>query len=154
MLKEDEIIGVILGRKLDYENVDPDTLMDITEGVKENKTVSFDLPEGQWSVMILYTSFNGGEKQTEGYLNPIDPEATDILINTVYESHYEKYKEEFGQTIVGFFSDEPRFGNIHGPLGSIGSFDMVLPWRKDMLEFMDKRLGISSLVYLPLLFIV
>lgn len=151
--KEDEIIGVILGRKLDYENVDPDTLMDITEGVKENKTVSFDLPEGQWSVMILYTSFNGGEKQTEEYLNPIDPEATDILINTVYESHYEKYKEEFGQTIVGFFSDEPRFGNMHGPLGSIGRFDMVLPWRKDMLELMDKRLGISSLVYLPLLFI-
>jgi len=151
--KEDEIVGVILGKKLDYEKVDPDSLVDITSGIKDNKTVSFDLPEGQWSIMILYSSFNGGEKQTEGYLNPIDPASTDILIDTVYESHYNKYKDEFGKTIAGFFSDEPRFGNMHGPLGSIGRFDMVLPWRKDMVELMDEKLGFSSLLYLPLLFI-
>lgn len=151
--KEDEIVGVILGEKLDYEKVDPSTLVDITAGVKDNKTVSFDLPEGEWSVMILYSSFKGGEKETEGYLNPIDPAATDILIDTVYESHFKKYKEEFGKTIMGFFSDEPRFGNMHGPLGSIGRFDMVLPWRKDLVELMDDKLGFSSLIYLPLLFI-
>ena len=34
-----------------------------------------------------------------------------VLIEAVYEPHWEHYKDEFGKTIVGFFSDEPSLGN-------------------------------------------
>ncbi|MFR1295040.1 MAG: hypothetical protein ACLSBH_06065 [Coprobacillus cateniformis] len=50
----------------------------------------------------------------------MNKEATQILINEVYEKHFNHYKDEFGKTIIGFFSDEPRFGNIKGTTASIG----------------------------------
>jgi len=149
----DALVGVYIAKKIDGDTIDPDTLLDITSGVTGKKSVSFNLPEGEWRLLILVSTFFGGEQQTDNYLNPIDPVATDVLINTVYEPHYERYQMHFGDTFAGFFSDEPRFGNIHGAIGSIGRVDMVLPWREDMISLLDKELGHSSAIYLPLLFV-
>lgn len=139
--KEDKLEGVYLAKKLGYEKVDPKTLVDITAGVRDNQVVHFELPEGEWKVLVLVSTYKGGEPQTEDYLNPIVPGATDVLLETVYEPHYKHYKEEFGKTILGFFSDEPRFGNIHGPFGSIGRYPMVLPWCENLVELLMERLG-------------
>lgn len=151
--KEDKLVGAFLAKKVTFEEIDSSTIIDITSTVKDNKTVNFDLPEGEWRVLVLASTFKGGESETEDYLNPIDPGATDILLKTVYEPHFEHYKEEFGDTVCGFFSDEPRFGNMHGALGSIGRYNMVLPWREDMISLMDEKAGFDSLKYLPLLFV-
>lgn len=137
--KEDRLEGVYLAKKLGYHEVDPETLTDITEGVRNNQTVEFRLPEGEWKVLVLVSTFQGGEKETENYLNPIVPEATDVLLEAVYEPHYARYKEEFGKTILGFFSDEPRFGNVHGPNGSIGRCPMVLPWCEGLADMLAER---------------
>lgn len=151
--KDDDLVGVIIGKKNSYQEVEASTLINITHLVRENKTVDLELGEGIWKVMVLVATYLGGEKQTEDYLNPIVPEATDVLLHTVYEPHYQRYKEDFGDTIQGFFSDEPRFGNVHGALSSIGRNEMVLPWRNDMVAQMDQKMGESSLIYLPLLFV-
>lgn len=151
--KEDKLEGVFLAKKKGYEEIDASEVYDITIGVKDNKTVSFELPEGEWKVLVLISTYKGGEPETEGYLNPIVPEAVDVLLDTVYEPHYAHYKEEFGKTILGFFSDEPRFGNMHGPYGSIGRFDMVLPWRVDMVELLNGKAGMIDRKVLPLLFL-
>ncbi|WP_394523468.1 glycosyl hydrolase [Lacrimispora sp. JR3] len=151
--KKDKLISVTLGKKTGYQKIDPDTLIDITGQVVNHTLVSFDLPKGEWSVMIVTATFEGGEPETKGYLNPIDPLATDVLIDTVYEAHYEKYKEEFGKTIAGFFSDEPRFGNMHGATGSIGRAEMDIPWREDLLELLEKQTGTDCRKRLPLLFL-
>lgn len=151
--KEDALEGVYLAKKKDYEEIDFSTICDITAGVKDNETVSFDLPEGEWKVLVLVSTFKGGEPHTEDYLNPIVPEATDVLLKTVYEPHYAHYKDEFGKTILGFFSDEPRFGNMHGPYGSIGRYEMVLPWRNDMGKLLNDKVGMPIEKYLPLLFV-
>lgn len=47
-------------------------------------------------------------------MNLIDSESVRVLINEVYEKHYEHYGRYFGKTIAGFFSDEPELGNING----------------------------------------
>lgn len=139
--QEDRLEGVYLAKKTDYQAIDPETIRDITEEVQDCKIVSFSIPEGEWKILVLVSTFKGGEKQTEDYLNPIVPEATDVLLNTVYEPHFTHYKEEFGKTILGFFSDEPRFGNMHGSEGSIGRYEMVLPWRDDMAELLAGYIG-------------
>lgn len=36
-----------------------------------------------------------------------------LLIDAVYEPHWQHYREDFGKTIAGFFSDEPELGNGH-----------------------------------------
>lgn len=149
----DKLIGVYLAKKVNYTEVNPDTLFDITENVKNNRTVSFLLPDGEWRLFVVLSTFSGGEIQTQDYLNPIDPEATDILIQEVYETHYEHYKEEFGKTIQGFFSDEPRFGNAHGADWPIGEENMVLPWREDLCDLLNQRAGYDMKKYLPLLWI-
>lgn len=153
---EDTLEGVVLAQKTGYEAIDAGTIIDITDHVDDNQIVSFYLPVGEWKLMILVSTFSGGEAETEGYLNPIDPEATDVLLKEVYEPHYSHYQEAFGNTIEGFFSDEARFGNMHGPYGSIGRFDMVIPWRNDMIQLLSEKLVLSQdeiRITLPFLFV-
>ncbi|MDU8671295.1 glycosyl hydrolase [Paenibacillus polymyxa] len=149
---EDKIIGVIAAKIINSDEIDPDTLCDISDNLM-NGVVYFDIPEGDWRIFTIVQTFNGGEKSTEGYLNPIDPRGTQVLIDTVYEAHLNRYKEDFGTTIAGFFSDEPRFGNVKGPNASIGRFDMVLPWREDLVEILQKNISEDVVKYLPLLWV-
>lgn len=153
----DKIVGVYMAKKIDLKTVDSSEIFDITSQVNKNQFVSFDLPEGEWKILVLVSTFEGGEEQTKEYLNPIVPEAVDILINEIYEAHYKKYKNEFGKTIAGFFSDEPRFGNMHGAYGSIGRWKMVLPWRDDMINLLmeagDYQNETELKCKLPLLFL-
>lgn len=82
--ENDEIIGVLLSRKTNFETIDalstidpPDRIEWISgkgKGKKKYPVVNFDLPEGEWTLSILTVSYKGGEKRTEGYLNPVDPE--------------------------------------------------------------------------------
>lgn len=175
---KDEIIGVLLSKKIKFETIDPTSTIDLTdkiewipdncarkttENVRNNlyPVVNFDLPEGEWTLTILTVSYKGGEKRTEGYLNPIDPAAVRILLDTVYQPVYEHFSEDFGKALLGFFSDEPRFGNLHGAENaSIGrNTDMNLPWRDDLKELLSERLkgtmieGQDIRKLLPLLFL-
>lgn len=121
-----------------------ESICDITEQMnRESRLLTLDVPEGAWSIFVVYLTKKGGEQATQDYLNPLVREATEVLIREVYEPHYTHYKEEFGKTIQGFFSDEPRFGNIKGTEGRMGT-DMVLPWR----DGLEKELGFEE-KYLP-----
>lgn len=152
---KDPILAVTLSPKTEFETIDPDGTQDLTDHVysfadyntgkpvydqRGNQilgavgglctAVTFDLPEGEWTLNVVSVSYHGGEKETEGYLNPLVPEATRVLLNTVYQPVYDHFAQEFGETFCGFFSDEPRFGNIHGAEdAAIGhNSAMVLPW--------------------------
>ncbi|MFC0022365.1 glycosylhydrolase-like jelly roll fold domain-containing protein [Neobacillus cucumis] len=129
----DHILGIIAAKKTGANSIDPSTLIDVTANERDG-VVYWDLPEGEWRIFVMLETIHGGEPQTEGYLNPLDPKAVQVLIDEVYESHYRHYKDDFGKTLAGFFSDEPRFGNMHGAMGSIGRFDMVLPWKRGLEE--------------------
>ncbi|MBM7540294.1 glycosyl hydrolase [Amphibacillus cookii] len=147
----DQVIAVVAAKKIDFKMIDPHSLIDITDQLTDG-IVYWDFPEGEWRIFTIVQSINGGEKATEGYLNPMIPEATDILINKVYQAHFERYKDEFGKTIEGFFSDEPRFGNVKGPEASIGRLEMVLPWKEGMLNLLETEAKIS-IQELPLLWV-
>lgn len=185
---DDKILGVFLQKRFAFEHVDPIPTLDLTNQVEyfddyntgnpnadimgrplpgtqgACPVVRFDLPEGAWCLNVLTVSFQGGEKETEGYLNPIDPAATQILLDTVYQPVYDHFAPYFGKTFQGFFSDEPRFGNIHGAENSsIGrNPDMVLPWRdglEDLLAqectgtLVEEQAHLNIRGLLPLLFI-
>ncbi len=175
---QDEILGVYLCPNTGFEEMDTRTVVDLTgkvEWVEDYNTgkptcdwkgqpipgalaqgrcpiVRFDLPAGSWSLNVLTLSYKGGEKQTEGYLNPLDPRATQVLLDTVYQPIFDHFGAEFGKTLQGFFSDEPRFGNIHGAEGaSIGrNSEMVLPWRPGLEELLAAELKGTVLENRPL----
>lgn len=116
-----------------------DSLLDITSGYRDGY-LNFELGSDHYSIFVLYKTDCGQEAATSDYLDPTLKEATDVLINEVYEKHYDRYRSEFGKTIVGFFSDEPRFGNIKGPDSIIGKTMMPLPYNDLVDEKIAERL--------------
>ncbi len=188
MMQPGETLAVVAMARTEDDQPDPSTIVDLTPtlhvrddymtgrpatnplgeplGFDEGPcpVVDLELGEGYWYVFVLKVSEKGGEKETEGYLNPIDAAATQVLLDVVYQPVYDHFADEFGKTFRGFFSDEPRFGNIHGSEGaSIGRNPaMPLPWRSDLAELLAARLGGTALAeaaagsvvsLLPLLFV-
>ena len=49
--------------------------------------------------------------ERDGYIDMLNPDSVGVLIEEVYKPHYERFKEYFGTTFMGYFSDEPRFCN-------------------------------------------
>lgn len=149
-----KILGVIAAKISDVETgtIDEKTLADVSSYVQDG-VLYWNIPDGNWSIFVVFMTRNGGEELTKDYLNPLVSEATRVLIDTVYEPHFNRYKDDFGKTFVGFFSDEPRFGNIKGFDGSIGRIKMVLPWCDDMLQILQKEISKDVLIHLPLLFV-
>lgn len=108
----------------------------------------FELPEGRWDLYVLSIS-----EQTDvasDYINMVDKKSCEILIHEVYEKHYEQFSEEFGQTILGFFSDEPGFQNEKGVKSdSLIGKEMPLPWSLEVEENLIEQFGEQYLCFLP-----
>lgn len=151
--KDDNILAVVAYRRdIDSNNINKlmGGPLDLTEYLFDG-VLYWDIPEGHWRVFILFESKEGGGNQD--YINPIDPESVRVLIDAVYEPHYEHFKEYFGNTIAGFFSDEPSMGNTVGFDfdESIGRKKMALPWSGEMCKILNKRIGDDYLSLLPAL---
>jgi len=149
--KDEKLVRVVAAKRIDVGNsIVPGTLIDLTSRVK-NGILYWDIPKGYWRVFVFVRTREGGEEWTKDYLNPLVPEATDAFIRFVYEEFYRRYPEEFGKTIGGFFSDEPRFGNAGTYDGAVGRFPMVLPYSDDLLEQLKEEWGGDFGKYLPCL---
>lgn len=147
----DMLLRVVAGRRTDgIDALDPDSLVDITSCVHEG-ILYWDVPAGDWRVMIFTASRQGGEEWTKDYVNPIDREAVRAFINEIYEAHYLRYRDEFGKTIAGFFTDEPRFGNAATYEGKIGRFPMVLPYSRTLMDLLAAAWGGDFTLLLPCL---
>lgn len=98
----------------------------------------WDVPPGMWKVHVIVLTRNGGGRA--GYLNWLDPVSARLQLEAVYEPHYEHLGEEFGKTILGFFSDEAEIGNTFGYNFNedIGKEDMPLPYSAALHKYMDQ----------------
>lgn len=150
------ICAVAFPRPGGGEELAPEPI-DLTDHVKGN-FLYWDVPDGCYRVFVLYKSREGCTHKD--YIHMIDPESVNVLIEAVYEPHYARYKEEFGKTFAGFFSDEPCFGN--GMVGSfglqagfydhkVGTPYLSLPWRDDLVQMLTKELGYDATLFLPAL---
>lgn len=106
----------------------------------ENGALKWNVPEGRWKVYAIHISGNFGYHRS--YINMMDRESCRVLIDAVYEPHYDHYKKYFGTVIEGFFSDEPELGNghmyeINDSFGSPNDY----PWSRELEVEMCRRLG-------------
>lgn len=147
----ESLAAAVAGRLADAGGrLDPASLRDVTPAVRDG-ILYWDVPPGRWRVFVFVLAASGGEAWTKDYLNPLDPEATRVLLEAVYEPHFARYGAEFGRTIAGFFSDEPRFGNVGAYDALIGRTPMVLPWRDGLLDDLSAAWGGSFVPALPCL---
>ncbi len=125
--------------------------VDLTPMIREG-LLKWDVPEGYWKVYVIYLTRDA--RGRNDYINFLDKASCHLLIEAVYEPHYEKYKDYFGQVIAGFFSDEPPIGNTPGYTAGdlIGKPVQALPWSKAVPERMEEEFGSGEWpLYLPFL---
>ncbi|MED4229170.1 glycosyl hydrolase [Neobacillus cucumis] len=147
--KHNKLISVVAG-KLVTEGIINEELIDLTDRV-EGDFLTCTLSEGAWRIYVVYeTKTDGGNPK---YINMIDEESVSTQLEAVYQPHFERYKEEFGKTFAGFFSDEPAFGNVNGFdfNETIGRKDMPLPWSEEAKALLSEALGDQWRVCLPYL---
>lgn len=137
---DEELLGAVAYRRGDSGGLlagDGILLEDMAEGL-----LFWDVPEGFYRIFFLIQTRKGGRE----YINCIDRESVQALIEAVYEPHYAHFSEYFGNTLAGFFSDEPGLGSPHaGPDGqeagfyyrTVGQPGMAFPWSGDVLNEMS-----------------
>jgi hypothetical protein len=97
-------------------------------------------PEGKWDVWVVGLSRNCGPHRE--YINMLDHDSCKILLDAVYEPHYQHYKDLFGSVIAGFFSDEPELGNGHlYYMENLLGTDQDLPFARPLVKELETRLG-------------
>lgn len=106
----------------------------------------FDAPAGITTVELFVTSQKTGFR--DEYINMVDADSCRVLIDAVYEPTFEHLGDEFGCTILGFFTDEPGFMNEKGTAlddastsSFIGRGDMALPWSDELASRLRNALG-------------
>ncbi|MBQ7699586.1 MAG: glycosyl transferase family 2 [Clostridia bacterium] len=162
MITEDEgedhiLIGAYIYPRTDKgEGCLPEPI-DVKARIKDG-FLHFSVPEGVYRIFFFYKSRRGASHND--YVDMIRPGSVRLLIDAVYEPHYARYKEHFGKTVAGFFSDEPFFGNTwSGPHSTdpgmythtVGMPGLALPYNERVLDMMKDALGYDPLPYFPAL---
>ena len=129
----EELVGVV-AVKCQGAPEEEAAMADITSYVKDGM-IYWPVPHGYWRIVVLKTVREGGNCR-KNYCNLLDRDAVAFFLDTVYEPHWQHYKEKFGNVFAGFFSDEPEFGNTFGeyPNSGIGQPTMVLPWCRELAK--------------------
>ncbi len=97
--------------KVTGEGIDPNSLIDLAPYVHDGK-LAMDVSPGRWKLMIFtWQPDRGRQKLVDG----ASQDCVDWFLQTVYQPHYDHFKDDFGKTIVGFFYDEPE---THGDWGT------------------------------------
>lgn len=137
----EELVAVTMGKR-DRNNQDSLTeVKDLTSQVSDGR-VFVDVPNGLWCVNVIKTTRKGTGRKN--YINTIDHDAVRYFIDQIYEPHYAHYKDDFGKTFAGFFSDEPEIGSFGGEYGhdaNIGKFNMKMPWSQTLHERLKELWG-------------
>ncbi|HML49408.1 MAG TPA: hypothetical protein PKE04_21935, partial [Clostridia bacterium] len=155
----DSLVGVYAYKRLPFREDMVGPAIDLSLNIQDGFLV-WDVPEGVWRVFFLYKSRRGASGRSAISMHMIDHESVSTLIEAVYEPHFQHYARYFGNTLAGFFSDEPSFGNElvnwRGPRGTmydnnIGTRGLALPWSEELLERMSAQLGQDAKPMLPAL---
>ncbi|MCM3699762.1 glycosylhydrolase-like jelly roll fold domain-containing protein [Paenibacillus macerans] len=140
---KNKLVSVVAVRRDPSDGALLGDCVDLTDLVHDG-ILYWDIPGGYWRIFIISENKDGGSKAQEDYLNPLDRESVRILLDTVYEAFYERYQEDFGKTIAGFFSDEPGFYNDPVTFdfdSKPGKQGVPLPWSQEMPTLLEQALG-------------
>lgn len=106
----------------------------------QNGLVFFDIPDGFYRVFFVIETRLGNARYQ--HIDMLNPDSCKLQLEAVYEPHYEHFKEYFGNTFAGFFSDEPCFGNEAGFVNSIlGKQDMLVPISDELIGILAEKMG-------------
>lgn len=128
--------------KKDYRTVQGKPV-DLTDKIGDDGLIDWDVPQGTWR--IYYVIRSGDLPLREDYIDMLSPESCKAQLHAVYEPHYERFKEYFGNTFRGFFSDEPSFQtSVDDYFDTVGKEGSIFPWRDDLPQLIGEEIGQSA----------
>lgn len=143
---DDRFVGVAAVRVGGRSTED---ILDLTEEVRKGK-MEFIAPAGVWRIYALNLTRNRGPHRD--YINMMSKASCRVLLDTVYEAHWRHYREYFGKTIAGFFSDEPEIGNGHLYESGKRFWEVEdQAWSAEVEAELKEALGMDFVRLLPLL---
>ncbi|MBQ7983853.1 MAG: hypothetical protein IJ302_09790, partial [Clostridia bacterium] len=147
---EDRLLGVVACRRVPGTEILTGEAMDITDNLYD-EMVYFDLPAGTWRIFYLFQTRSGINDRMREYADKLTPFGGDAYIEAVYEPHFAHYERYFGNTLAGFFSDEPCFGNNtrNGFRAELGRKYSHFPYSEGVLIRLLERFGKNAITMLP-----
>lgn len=149
------LIAALAVKREEREEILTDEVIDITSSVCGD-FLYWNVPKGCYRIFLIYKTREGS--YFNNYIDMISEQSVDVLINEVYEKHYDRFKEYFGDTFVGFFSDEPCFANgMSGGIDpgfyeyKIGTPGMAYPWCDDFVDRLSGAMDCNVIPFLPAL---
>ena len=146
-----ELVCVTAFRRVDRNDKQEltDECMDLTDRVRDG-LVWFDLGPGVYRIYTVYSKI-----VNDHHIDTLSSESVDVLLNEVYESHYDHYKQYFGNVFQGFFSDEPyiQARSFLGMRGEEAEPGTGFPWNENVHVRMSQILGEDCRKYLPAIWI-
>lgn len=103
-------VAAVAGRMATNGAIQSASLVDLAPFIREGK-LAWSVPAGRWKVMKFSHKLAPGLGQGGGRELSVDGlsrECVEWYLRTVYQPHYDHFKADFGQTILGFFYDEPE----------------------------------------------
>ncbi len=82
-------------------NVKSKARVNIRDHVAEDGSVSWDVPEGKWKIMLFVCVAD-----KKGVVDYMSPDAVKKFFSLTYDVFYGKFKEHFGTTITSIFFDD------------------------------------------------
>ncbi len=109
-------------------------------GCVTGEQLSWTKPSGAYTLRVITVSGNSGYHRD--YINMADADSVRILLDAVYEPHWQHYAADFGKTLAGFFSDEPELGNglLYEKENYLGD-RQDLPWSTALEQEISENLG-------------
>jgi hypothetical protein len=103
-------VAAVAGRVAADGAIEAGSLIDLAPFIRAGK-LAWQVPEGPWKIMRFTHKQAPGLGQGGGRELSVDGASQDCVdwyLQKVYQPHYDRYKADFGKTIVGFFYDEPE----------------------------------------------
>lgn len=148
-MKEGEIPFAAIAYRVTGSDDEPvySDAKNLTDNIK-GEFLFWDVPEGFHRLFLIFKTQSRGVSTYRDHVDYLNPDACALMISEVYEPHYEHFPEYFGNTISGFFTDEPIFGNMAEEkmnyCEKLGTDSILAPWRDDLISIIAEKEGWSE----------
>ncbi len=127
--KEERLVSIAAFRKGEFVDLSGKT--------------SWSAPAGSWRVCWVTTKSLAPKAgwRMDNMIDVMNPAAVSEFIRLTHEATWEHFKDDFGRTIKGFFSDETGFRNITSYSSLPGTPGMPMPWSPGLAAYFERRKG-------------
>lgn len=134
-------IATVAGRVTTDGKIDGGTLVDLAASIKAGK-LAWSAPTGKWQIMkFTYMQAPALRQSRQLSIDGASQDCVDWYIRRVYQPHYDRFKDDFGKTIVGFFYDEPETRGDWGTELNAALDRLGVDWKKAYVAYKFELAG-------------